>query len=328
VGGSSLNELIVDLLVNESAGSSAAALTSVEEQTEVSLLDGEVDVSVVHDDVGGLTTELEGDSLEVVGVGVTHNVISDFGRSGEGNLVDITMLSELRSAAALTGEDVDDTLGESSFVGDLSHAEGREGSLLSNLGDGDTSCGEGGSPLPGSHEGGEVPGDNLGGNTNGLVLVVLEVRSVNWDNISEVLISPASVGSELTDDKVDISSLGNADVLTVVEGFEGSKLISVLLKEISEAVHQLGSLVTGGSRPGSVVEGVSRGFNSSVDILFSSLGDLSDESLSSRVVGTESLSTSSVDKLSVDVHLVLESGGGLGKRESSSSKGSGKHIYN
>jgi len=216
VRGSSLNELVIDLLVDESAGSSAAALTGVEEQTEVSLLDCEVNVSIVHDDVGGLTTELEGDSLEVVGVRVTHDVISDFGRSSEGNLVDIGVLSELRSALTLTGEDVDNSLGESSFNGELGHAEGREGSLFSNLGDGDTSSGKGGTPFPGSHEGGEVPGDDLSGNTDRFLFVVLEVRSVNWDNISEVLISPASIRSELTDNKVDISSVSNANMLTIV----------------------------------------------------------------------------------------------------------------
>lgn len=222
VGNSLLDELVMEFLVNEEAGSSAAALSSVEEEAERSLLNGFINVSIVHDDVSRLTTELESDSLQVVDVGLTHNFVSDFGRSSEGNLVDIGVLSELRSALTLTGEDVDNSLGESSFNGELGHAEAREGSLFGDLGDGGASSGKGGTPFPGSHEGGEVPGDDLGGNTDGLLLVVLEVRSVNWDNISEVLISPASVRSELTDDEVDIGGVGNADVLTIVEGFEGS----------------------------------------------------------------------------------------------------------
>lgn len=200
IGSGLLNEFIVDLLVNESAGSSAAALSGVEEEREVSLLDGEVNVGIVHDDVGGLTTELEGDSLEVMGVRVAHDVVSDFSRSGEGNLVNIGVLGEVRSARSLTGEDVDNTFRESSLDGELSHLEGGERSLLSNLGDGNTSSSEGGSPFPGSHEGGEVPGDDLSANTDSLESVVLEVGTVNGDNISEVLISPASVGSELADD--------------------------------------------------------------------------------------------------------------------------------
>jgi hypothetical protein len=133
ISGRLLNELIVDLLVNKSAGSSAAALSGVEEEREVSLLDGEVNVSIVHDDVGGLTTELEGDSLEVMGVRVTHDVVSDFSRSGEGNLVDIGVLGEVRSARSLTGEDVDNTFGESSLDGELSHMRAERGVCSATL---------------------------------------------------------------------------------------------------------------------------------------------------------------------------------------------------
>ena len=50
------DELVVDTLLDQQAGTGAAALAVVEEDTEVSPGDGVVDVSVVEDNVGGLAT--------------------------------------------------------------------------------------------------------------------------------------------------------------------------------------------------------------------------------------------------------------------------------
>jgi hypothetical protein len=59
------DELVVDTLLDQQAGTGTAALSVVEEDTEVGPGDSVVDIGVIEDDVGGLTTQLEGDLLQV-----------------------------------------------------------------------------------------------------------------------------------------------------------------------------------------------------------------------------------------------------------------------
>lgn len=233
VGNSLLDELVMEFLVNEEAGSSAAALSSVEEEAERSLLNGFINIGIIHDDVSRLTTELESDSLQVVDVGLTHNFVSDFGRSSEGNLVNILVLGKLGTDITLSGEDVNNTSGESSFVDQFSNSKSTEGSLLSGLDDSGASSSESWSNFPCHHEGGEVPGDNLGGNTNSFLSGELEVGSMDRSNFSHELISPGSVLSDLTLNEVDISSMSDGGMLTVIESLKRSKLFSVLSNEVS-----------------------------------------------------------------------------------------------
>lgn len=103
--------------MNEKTGAGNAALALVEEEGELSLSNRHIDVSIVHDNVGGLATKLERDALQVVHVGVTHNLVTNFGAASEGNLVNIFVLSEsFTSNGTITWNNVEDTVGEASLV--------------------------------------------------------------------------------------------------------------------------------------------------------------------------------------------------------------------
>jgi hypothetical protein len=52
-------------------------------------------------------------------------------------------------------------------------------------------------------------------------------------NFSHELISPGSVLSDLTLNEVDISSMSDGGMLTVIESLKRSKLFSVLSNEVS-----------------------------------------------------------------------------------------------
>lgn len=83
----------------------------------------------------------------------------------------------------ITGDDVDDT-GWEDLLEELANLQCGEGSLFSSLeDDGVTAC-EGRSQLPGHHESGEVPWDNLTNDTNGLVSGVCHLVIVNFDDLS------------------------------------------------------------------------------------------------------------------------------------------------
>ena len=47
-----LDELVVDLFLNEESAAGNAALTLVEEETNLGLSDSNINVSIVHDNVG------------------------------------------------------------------------------------------------------------------------------------------------------------------------------------------------------------------------------------------------------------------------------------
>jgi hypothetical protein len=130
--------------------------------------DGLLEVGVVEDDVGRLSSELKGDVLEVGFGGGLHDHTSDEGRSREGNLRQVvvsrgsqlgrgraTHLLDLHvrgdggsSDGSETSEDVDDTGGED--LGDeTSDEEGGERGRLGGLDDDGVSGRECGSNLPG-----------------------------------------------------------------------------------------------------------------------------------------------------------------------------------
>lgn len=71
------DKLVVNLLVDKESAASDAALTLIEVKTNLRLGDSEVDIGVVHDDVGRLSSELKSDALQIVLVRVAHDLVSD-----------------------------------------------------------------------------------------------------------------------------------------------------------------------------------------------------------------------------------------------------------
>lgn len=159
-----LKELVVDTLLNVDAGASAANLSVVVEDTNVGPLDGVLDIGVVEDDVRGLAAELEGDLLQVGIGGGAENGTADEGGTSEGNLVDTHVGGHGGTGdAAETGDQVNDTLGETGLVNEGSGDETGERSLLGSLEDDRVTGSDGGTDLPGPHEHGEVPTSRMSG---------------------------------------------------------------------------------------------------------------------------------------------------------------------
>lgn len=147
-------ELVVDAVLDVDAGSGAAALAVVEEESEGGPRNGLLKVGVVENDVGRLSSELESDVLEVGGGGSLHDDTTDEGGSGEGELrYGMVSCGARRSARGTThllnlhvrgdggsgdgsesGNDVDYTRRED--LGDeAGNEKGREGGLLGGLED-------------------------------------------------------------------------------------------------------------------------------------------------------------------------------------------------
>src|SRR5262249_39802825 len=67
------DKLVVDLFLDEKPAAGTAALALVEEQAEVSALDGGIDIGIGKDDVGALAAQFEADALEVALGGRLHD---------------------------------------------------------------------------------------------------------------------------------------------------------------------------------------------------------------------------------------------------------------
>ena len=255
---------------------------------------------------GDLAAELERDLLEVAGSGLGDQ-FADLGGAGEGDLVDEIVGGERGSAGlAEAGEDVDDASGEACLLDELSEAKAGERGLLGELQDDGAAGCERGAELPGGHEKGEVPGDDLGDDADRLPDGVGEevAGKRDGDSGSEGLGGPAAHVAEEVDGEGDVGDAGDGDGLAVVERFELGELVGVLLEEVGELPEELAAFGGAHGRPGTGVEGAAGGANGDVDVDVVSFGNLADLLAGSGVVDGEGLAGGGGDELSVDQHLV------------------------
>ena len=109
------DEALLDRLLHEEARAGAADLALVEPDGVDEALDGAVEIGVLEDDVGRLAAELERQALAGAGGGLADD-LADFGRAGEGDLVDIGVIDDRGAGVALAGDDVDDALGQAGLL--------------------------------------------------------------------------------------------------------------------------------------------------------------------------------------------------------------------
>ena len=115
-------------------------------------VDGLIEVRVVEDDGRTLSTELEGNVLEVALGGGLHDLPADEGRASEGNLFDTRVLGDgLADGRSVPNNEVEDTRGEASFANHICSDEGGQGGQLGGLHDDGVSSGKSGADLPAQH---------------------------------------------------------------------------------------------------------------------------------------------------------------------------------
>jgi len=163
----SLDELVVDAFLNVDTATGTAALSVVEEDTEVDPRNGIVDVCIVKDNVWRLATKLKGDLLQVGASSGLHDLATDNGGASEGNLVNVHVSGNGgTSSLAKSRNDINDTWWEASLLDELGSVETRQWGLLSGLENDSVTASNGGTDLPGPHEEGKVPWNDLTANTN------------------------------------------------------------------------------------------------------------------------------------------------------------------
>lgn len=203
------DELIVDGVVDEDSGGGRADLALVIHDADVGPFGGLFEVGVAEDDERGLSAGFESDVLHGAG-GHLHDFLAGGGGAGESDLVDARVGDEGgTSNAADAVKDVNNARREAGFLEEGGHIEDAEGGLFGGFkDDGVTAC-EGGAKLPGGHGEGEVPGDDLANNADGLAESVGEFLVGGADCLAVDLVSPAGVVAEGVDDLAEV--VGDGD---------------------------------------------------------------------------------------------------------------------
>lgn len=127
-------ELVVDGLVDEDAGSSTAALAVVEVDTKVNPGDSVLEVGVWENNIGRLSSKLESDLLQVTLGRSLQDLTTDQGRTGESNLVNIHVRGDSGTGNTTeTRDDVDNARWETSLLDKSGSVQRRKRGLFSSL---------------------------------------------------------------------------------------------------------------------------------------------------------------------------------------------------
>jgi len=176
-----------------------------------------------------------------------------------------------------TGQDVDDTWGETRLLDQLACNEGGERSLLGSLEDDSVTARDGGTDLPCPHEQREVPRDDLTADTKRLLLGVVECVGGSVDDLALDLVRPTSVVPQGSGAHAHVT-LRHGDGLAVVKRLDGGEDIEVLVEQVAELVQQLSALL-GINLPPRALESFPCSGDGNVDILLGGLVDGADDTL-------------------------------------------------
>lgn len=258
-----------------------------------------LNICILKDNVGGLSTELESNLLEVALCGSLKDVTSDKGGTSESNLVDVHMASNSSSSSTSeAGNNVDDARGEASFLDQLGGIEGGQRSLLSGLEDNSVTSGDGRTDLPRPHQHGEVPRNDLTADTDGFVASVGECLRVDVNGLAVDLVSPASIVANAASSTGHVQ-LGDAEGLAVVKSLNGSEGLDFALHQIGQLVKHTATVRGSNLSPGTL-ECLASSGNGNVDILLSGFVDSNNGLLGGGVDGLEGLAFNTLHKLIVD----------------------------
>jgi hypothetical protein len=205
--------------------------------------------------------------------------------------------SNVLASLAVTRDNIKNTRGETNLLGKLSSVKRREGSGLGRFQDNSVTSGECGANLPRKHEQRKVPGNDLTTDTNGLSANVIKVARTRVNNVTIDLVGPAAVVSDTVCRELDINS-GKGKRLTIVEGLDRSKGLSMLLNLVSEVVKESTSVRRVTKTP--VIKGSLGGLNGKLNIGLASFVNFSNLLFSGRVFNGEFLAILRLDKLVVN----------------------------
>ena len=209
----------------------------VEEQGVVGEVRGGFDVRVGEDDVGALAAQLQRDAFEVGCGGGFHDLLADFGAAGERDLVDVHVRGDGSTGGrAVTGDDVDDAIRESGVHGKLSNSKRRQRRLFRRFEHDGATGSQRRAPLPGLHQRGEVPRDDLAHDADRLMTGIGVEGPVDRKDLAMNLVRPAGIIAVDGCGKRDVGRKRISKRLAIVQRLQGGQLFSVGFDQLRQLV--------------------------------------------------------------------------------------------
>jgi len=222
------DEALVDRLLHQQARTGAADLALVEPDRIDQAFDRRIQVGVVEHDERRLAAQFQRQLLAAAGRGLADQA-ADFGRAGEGQLVDARMVDDRLAHAAIAGDDVDHATWDAGALADLGEQQGGQRRVLGRLEHDSVTGGQRRRDLPCQHQEREVPRHDLAHHANGAV--VREFFGLQ--------LGPAGVMVEVARGQRQVGVAGFADGLAIVQRLEHREQARVLLQQARERIHDL-----------------------------------------------------------------------------------------
>jgi hypothetical protein len=168
-------EGLCDTFLDQEPGTGTAHLALVEPDGVDEALDSGVEIGVIEDNEGRLATQFEGKLL--IGLrGGFANDAADFGRAGEGDLIDAGMFDQGLTGSRAAIHHIQHTGRQTHFDRELSESERGERGIFGGLDDDGVAGSQRGRDFPGKHEQRKIPRDDLADHAAGGVAGKLRLQ--------------------------------------------------------------------------------------------------------------------------------------------------------
>ncbi|MNM43982.1 hypothetical protein D3C81_548730 [compost metagenome] len=302
--GQLLGERVVDAVLHVDTVGADAGLAVVAVLGDDRAFDGLIQVSVVEHDERRVAAQLQGNFLDVLGA-FLHQLATDFGRAGEGQLAYQGVAGQFAANfAGAAGNHTQHASRDAGTVGQLDQGQSGVWGLRSRLEDHGAASGQGRASFTGDHGGREVPRGDGRGNADWLLdddqaLVWLVARD-------GVTVDALGFFGEPLDERGGVGdfALGFGQWLALLGGHQASQVVLVLDHQFEPAT-QLGRTLFGGQcTPGR--QGLVGGFDGAASFRGAHLRHGTDDFTSGRVGHIDGLAIVRIQPLTIDVGLLAE----------------------
>ncbi len=277
-------------------------MPGVEKDAGAGRPDGRFDVGVRENDVGRLTAELEGDSLEIAG-GAPQDLPAHRGRPREGDFVDVRMINEGRTRGLAEARyDIQHAGRKTRGESQLADFQSRERCQFCRFQHHCAPASQRRCDFPHPDHQGEIPGDDRPNDAQRLADRIGQRVGSGRNDLSVDLVGPPGVVRQGVQYRRQILPLDGGHRFTGVEALELDQGVLVLPDEISQA--QQGVAPVGGAHVAPfALEGLTSRDDRSIDVGGIGFRDVRDDLLVGRVQGLEITARLRRQALPADQHV-------------------------
>src|SRR5471030_399876 len=218
-------EFFLDRFLHQQTRTGAADLALVEPDRIDQAFDGGVEVRVFEDDERRFAAQFQRQLLAAAGGGDADQA-TDFGRAGEGQLVDTRMVDDRFADAAIAGDDVDDAGRYAGLHADFGEQHRRQRGEFGRLEDDRVTGGQRRGDFPGQHQQREIPRHDLADHADGAVV----------GEFFGLQLCPAGVVVEVARRQRHVDVARFTDGLAVVQRLQHSEQTRMLLQQARQRV--------------------------------------------------------------------------------------------